>query len=91
MWVTTATEKGDKCYAVALDRDTGKVIHDILLFEVRLKPIQGKKKPPSEMAEYELWAQYNSYASPTPAIEEGRVYVRFHSTLPSQKAGTTKR
>ena len=25
VWLTTATEKGDKCYAVAVDRDTGKV------------------------------------------------------------------
>jgi len=80
VWVTTASEAGDKCYAVALDRETGKVIHDLQLFEVRLKPVKAKKKPPSEMAEYELWAQYNSYASPTPAIEEGRVYVHFGAT-----------
>src|SRR5687767_2370684 len=80
VWVTTATEKGDKCYAVALDKDTGKVIHDVLLFEVRLKPTAGKKKPPSIMAEYEEWATFNSYASPTPAIEEGRVYAHFGST-----------
>src|SRR5688500_14661563 len=35
VWVTTATEAGDKCYAMAIDRDSGKVVHDLLLFEVR--------------------------------------------------------
>jgi outer membrane protein assembly factor BamB len=79
VWVTTATENGDKCYAVALDRDTGQVVHDLLLFEVRVKPVTGKN-PPSIMAPYEQWAAFNSYASPTPAVEEGRVYVHFGST-----------
>jgi outer membrane protein assembly factor BamB len=79
VWVTTATEKGDKCFAVAVDRDTGKVLYDVLLFEVRLAPVKGKN-PPSIAAPYEQWEQYNSYASPTPAIEEGRVYAHFGST-----------
>jgi outer membrane protein assembly factor BamB len=79
VWLTTATESGDKCYAVAVDRDSGKVVHDILLFEVRLSPLKGKN-PPSIAAPYEQWAMYNSYASPTPAVEEGRVYVHFGST-----------
>lgn len=80
VWVTTATENGDKCIAVGLDRETGKVVHDVLLFEVRLSPPTGKKSPPSIMAPYEEWAPFNSYASPTPAIEEGRVYAHFGST-----------
>src|SRR5262249_33267639 len=59
--------------------DTGKVIHDLLLFEVKVSPTKAKN-PPSIAAPYEQWAMYNSYASPTPAIEEGRVYVHFGST-----------
>jgi outer membrane protein assembly factor BamB len=79
VWVTTATEAGDKLYAVGLDRDSGKVVHDVLLFEVKLAPKPAKKSPPSVMATYEEWAGFNSYASPTPAIEEGRVYAHFGS------------
>jgi outer membrane protein assembly factor BamB len=80
VWVTTATEAGDKCYAVAVDRDTGKVVHDIPLFEVRLAPRKAGNTPPSIMAPYEEWARFNSYASPSPVIEEGRVYVHFGAT-----------
>jgi outer membrane protein assembly factor BamB len=80
VWMTTATEKGDKCWAVAVDRETGKVIHDILLFEVNVKPLPPKKTSPSIMTPYEEWVAFNSYASPTPAIEEGRVYVHFGAT-----------
>jgi outer membrane protein assembly factor BamB len=80
VWVTTATETGDKCFAVGLDRETGKVVHDILLFEVKVPPRAAKKGPPSVMAPYEEWAGFNSYASPTSAIEEGRVYAHFGST-----------
>jgi len=79
VWLTTATEEGDKCYAVAVDRETGKVVHNVLLFEVRLSPVKGKN-PPSIAAPYEQWATFNSYASPTAAVEEGRVYVHFGST-----------
>lgn len=75
VWVTTATVKGDKCYAVALDRDTGKVIHDLLLFEVRLPTPKADPKVVGDP--FEKWENFNSYASPTPAIEEGRVYVHF--------------
>lgn len=68
VWVTTATEKGDKCYAVALDRDSGKIIHDLLLFEV---------SRPNPEDSFHKWKAFNSYASPTPVIEPGRVYVHF--------------
>jgi outer membrane protein assembly factor BamB len=77
VWVTTATEIGDKLYAVGLDRETGKVIHDVLLYEIKVAPRPAKKSSPSIMAPYEEWVAFNSYASPTPAIEEGRVYAHF--------------
>jgi len=40
----------------------GKIIRDVKLFDAQ---------------QPELWMKYNSYASPTPVIEEGRVYVSF--------------
>jgi outer membrane protein assembly factor BamB len=64
IWLTTATEEGKKQYAICVDRETGKVLFDLLLFE--------NEHPAATK-------QYNSFASPTPAIEKGRVYVSFGS------------
>jgi outer membrane protein assembly factor BamB len=64
VWVTTATEKGTRFFAVCLDRKTGAVVHDLPLFE---------SENPKDIS------QYNSYASPTPAIEAGRLYAHFGS------------
>ena len=62
IWITTAENKGKDLYAVCLSRKSGKILHDIKLFEV--------EKPGRINA-------LNSYASPTPFIEEGRVYITF--------------
>ena len=62
IWMTTAENKGKELYAVCADRRSGKIVHDIKLFDVA-EP--GRKNP------------LNSYASPTPVIEAGRVYVTF--------------
>ncbi len=64
IWLTTATEEGHKLFAVCFDRKNGKVIHDLLLFEI---------------AEPKNTRRFNSFASPTPVIEEGRIYVHFGS------------
>lgn len=64
VWLTTATEDGTRLSALAFDRDTGRVLLDRVIFEV---------------AEPEDTRQYNSYASPTPVIEEGRVYLHWGS------------
>jgi outer membrane protein assembly factor BamB len=64
IWMTTATPDGKQLFAVCVDRDSGKITHDILLFEI---------------AEPQFRHAFNSYASPTPVIEEGRVYVHFGS------------
>ena len=53
---------GKEQYAVCLARSSGKVLHDIPLFH--------NDKPPQI-------APMNSYASPSPVIEAGRVYVNF--------------
>jgi len=62
VWLTTATEDGRRLFAVCVDRETGKVVHDIQVFEVE------KPQPIAEA---------NTYATPTPAIEPGRVYVHY--------------
>jgi outer membrane protein assembly factor BamB len=62
IWLTTATENGSQLFAVCVDKESGKIIHDLKVFDA---------------TQPELWMRYNSYASPTPVIEEGRVYVTF--------------
>src|SRR5689334_23193490 len=63
VWLTTGTPDGKELFVLCVDRETGKVEHDVKLFTV--------EKPD------ELWMKFNSYASPTPVIEEGRIYVTF--------------
>src|SRR5262249_13727699 len=60
VWLTTARADGTEMFAVCVGRDTGKIIHDIKVFDVA-KPA--------------FCHAFNSYASPTPVIEEGRIYV----------------
>jgi outer membrane protein assembly factor BamB len=62
LWLTTATKDGKRLFAVCVDRTTGKILHDRKVFDVE------KPEPIHAM---------NSYASPTPAIEAGRLYVHF--------------
>ena len=64
VWLTTATEDGRELFAVCVDAVTGQVTHDLKLFDV---------------ADPQFCHKFNSYASPTPVIEEGRVYVTFGS------------
>jgi outer membrane protein assembly factor BamB len=64
VWVTTATEDGRRLSAIAVDRDTGRIVHDLELFRV-------------ERPQYAH--PFNTYASPTPVIEPGRIYVTFGS------------
>jgi outer membrane protein assembly factor BamB len=64
VWLTTATEDGRALSAICVDRDNGKILQDLKLFEV----------PAPQYAH-----PFNSYGSPTPVIEPGRVYVTFGS------------
>ena len=64
VWLTTATEDGRHLSVLCVDKNSGKVLHDLKLFDV----------PTPQYAH-----PFNSYASPTPAIEEGRVYISFGS------------
>lgn len=62
IWLTTATPDGREMSAVCVDRETGKIIHEIKVFDTsNPEPI----------------AVTNSYASPTPAVEDGRVYLHY--------------
>jgi outer membrane protein assembly factor BamB len=63
VWLTTAKADGSELFAVCVERDSGKIVHDLKVFDV---------DNPSK-----LWANYNSFASPTPALEAGRVYVHY--------------
>ena len=62
IWLTTATEDGKQLFALCLSSQTGDIVHNIKVFETQAP---------------EHVASVNSYASPTPAIEEGRVYVHY--------------
>jgi hypothetical protein len=64
IWLTTAGEEGHALYGICVDLDTGEIVHDKKLFEV---------------TDPQFAHKFNSYASPTPVIEEGRVYITFGS------------
>ena len=64
VWITNAQEDGHKMWAVQLDWETGKQLRKVLVFE--------NKTP-------QFCHPMNSYATPTPVIDGGRVFVHFGS------------
>lgn len=64
VWMGTADEDGKRFYGVCVNKQTGAIVYDLLLFEE---------------AEPKFCHEMNSYASPTPVIEEGFVYLHFGS------------
>ncbi len=64
VWLTTATTNGQELFAICVDPATGRVLRDQKLFDV---------------AKPQFCIPFNSYASPTPVIEAGRLYVTFGS------------
>lgn len=62
IWLTNAPEDGKQMFAVAVDSGSGKILHNIKVFE-------------NEEPQY--CHSMNSYATPTPVVEEGRLYVHF--------------
>lgn len=64
IWMTNANEEGTELSVVCIDKETGKVLRDEVLFHVETPQFCHK---------------FNSYASSTPVIEEGRIYVTFGS------------
>ncbi|MEX0711949.1 MAG: PQQ-binding-like beta-propeller repeat protein [Pirellulales bacterium] len=62
IWLTTALEGGTSLRAMCLDLSTGSVVHDVEVFRPDNPPAINDK---------------NSYASPTPVLESGRLYAHF--------------
>ena len=62
LWMTTATDEGRKQWALQVDKQTGRLVRQVLVFE------NPQPEPINPL---------NSYASPSPVIEPGRVYVHF--------------
>lgn len=62
IWLTTATTDGHKLFAVCVDRNSGRVVNDRKIFDVE----EPQKITPE-----------NTYATPTPVIENGRVFLHF--------------
>ncbi len=65
IWLTTASEDGLEMFALCLDRNTGQILINRKLY--------------TNEAPEPLGNDVNGYASPSPVIEEGRVYVHFGS------------
>lgn len=62
IWITTATADGHKLFAMCVDKKSGEVIHDLHLFDI---------ENPQKIT------NANTYATPTPVVKEGRVFVHF--------------
>lgn len=67
VWLTTATEEGHDFFAIGVDAETGKIRFNEKLFHSDNPEPLGNG------------ASMNCYATPSPAIEPGRVYVHFGS------------
>lgn len=65
VWLTAATEEGHDFYALCVDAETGEIRFNERLFHC------DNPEP--------LGNNVNGYASPSPVIESGRVYVHFGS------------
>jgi len=64
IWLANATEDGRRLSAVCVDAATGRILHDLTLFEI---------------AQPAFCHPYNSHASPTPLVADGKVILHFGS------------
>ena len=64
VWLANATDDGTRLSAVAVACDSGRVIHDITVFQI---------------ATPQFCHAFNSYASCTPVIERDRLYLHYGS------------
>ena len=62
IWMTIATLDGREMFAVCVDFQSGEIIHNIKVFDIA----EPQRKHPQ-----------NSYATSSPVIEAGRVYVHY--------------
>ena len=64
VWLTTAKEDGTELSVLAIDSESGGIVFDEVLFQV---------------SNPQFCHKFNSYASPTPVIADGKVFVSFGS------------
>ncbi|MCX6874979.1 MAG: PQQ-binding-like beta-propeller repeat protein [Verrucomicrobia bacterium] len=62
IWMTTATTDGTELGAVCVDAESGKIVYDVVVFKI---------------AKPQFCHPMNSYGTPTPVLEKGRVYLHF--------------
>ena len=62
IWMTTATKDGTELGAVCVDAESGRIVHDVVVLRI---------------AKPQFCHPMNSYGTPTPVIEQGRVYLHF--------------
>lgn len=62
IWLTTATEGGRSLRVLSVDAASGELTHNVEVFRSERPPYKHEK---------------NSFASPTPILADGRVYVHF--------------
>ncbi|MGV3533577.1 MAG: PQQ-binding-like beta-propeller repeat protein, partial [Chthoniobacteraceae bacterium] len=62
IWMTTALDEGKSLRALCVDFATGKQVHDVEVFAPTVVPSRHRR---------------NSYASPTPVLADGKVYVHY--------------
>jgi len=76
IWLTTATEEGKSLRAICVDRNTGAITQNVEIFRLKQGALKNGK---------------NSQASPTPVLEDDRVYLHFgaHGTACITQAGET--
>jgi len=65
LWLTTATKEGNDFYVLCVDKNKGEILFNEKIFHAD--------------APEPLGNMVNSYASPSPVAEPGRVYVHFGS------------
>ena len=64
VWLTNANEEGTDLGVICIDKESGKILHEKLIFKV---------------AAPQFCHKFNSYASSSPVIEDGRLYAHFGS------------
>lgn len=62
IWVSTASQDGKQLGAICLDAGSGQIVHDVVVFKI--------ESP-------KFCHPMNSYGTPTPVIESGRLYLHF--------------
>ena len=67
VWLTTATEDGHDYFAICVNKESGKILFNEKVFHTDNPEPLGNG------------ASMNCYATPSPVIEPGRVYVHFGS------------